>query len=354
MEERKEIRNILKSIAGLAFFAVFLFALIYGTSVRRERSFENSGAVFAGGPPEKKVSILALGDIMLDRQVRQLMDQHGEMYPFENIVSLIEGNDIVYANLEGPITKYPSKTAYRVNAPLLFTFATSTATLLSVLGFDVVSLANNHTDNFGIDGLMQTKKHLTDNGIVFFGDPQNADELSAMIEKNGVKVGFIGYHGLVDSGYQNVIREIQSVCPAVDFCIVAPHWGVEYQRVINPVLQKMAHEFIDGGADLVLGAHPHVIEPIEIYKNKAIFYSLGNFVFDQNFSYDTTHGLAVGVTIYRDKVEYELIPISIPNSQPRIAGESDRKKILDEISKNSVVSEEVKSEILTGTFMIHR
>ena len=276
---------------------------------------------------QKSVTILAFGDIMLDRSVRERMNTYGEEYPFVKIKDLLRGNDIVYANLEGSITNHPSRTAYKINAPLVFTFSTTTAPLLSRLGFNILGLANNHSLNYGLDGLIETRRHLKENNIDYFGDPNNIDGISIVKEVNGMKIAFIGLHEFSNKNFDKVISEITQICPEVSFCVVVPHWGVEYNKNFTVDQQQKAHEFIDAGASLILGGHSHVVGPFEIYKNKAIFYSLGNFIFDQDFSYDTTHALVVRITISNKDIHYDLIPISIVKSQAAVSSAVDKEKM---------------------------
>ncbi|MFA6521905.1 MAG: CapA family protein, partial [Candidatus Gracilibacteria bacterium] len=151
---------------------------------------------------------------------------------------------------------------------------------------------------------------------------------------------------------EKVVAEIKKVRPESDFIVILPHWGVEYARKPTVGQIKEARMFIDAGADLIIGTHPHVIETIEEYKGKYIFYSLGNFIFDQYFSVDTMQGLAVGASLKKQSdgvsmnVEYRIYPITINKySQAELASEAKRKEILEWLSKNSEVSESVKEEI---------
>jgi poly-gamma-glutamate synthesis protein (capsule biosynthesis protein) len=106
------------------------------------------------------------------------------------------------------------------------------------------------------------------------------------------------------------------------------HAGVEYDPGYTLEQQAAAHAFIDAGADVVIGTHPHVVEPLEIYNGKPIFYSLGNFLFDQDFSFATTHGLAVNLVWTNGKTSYQLIPIVIKGAEVSYPGETDRLKTL--------------------------
>jgi gamma-polyglutamate biosynthesis protein CapA len=269
----------------------------------------------------KKLSILAFGDMMLDRMVYSSTQKAEDFnYPFLNIDSFLKTGDLRMANLEGPMTKF--KSVSNGNSRMRFTI--SPDFLKAFRGrFDVLSLANNHMLDFGEEGYNQTKEFLASAGIDFFGDFKNRQEnISKVVEKNGIKVGFIGYHDLIDEGIDRVIIEIQKIKTESDFVIVMPHWGNEYQKLSSKRQQEEARQFIDAGADLVLGSHPHVVEDFEEYKGKMIFYSLGNFIFDQYFSKETMEGLAVEILLEKSDngvvVSYKQHKILInENSQPK-------------------------------------
>lgn len=305
------------------------------------------------------VRLLAFGDVMLDRQVRLFINQNGSDYPFKNITELLSGNDIIFTNLEGSVTNNSSKTVDLKGKVLHFTFNPMMMQTLRVYGFNVVSLANNHAYDFLRAGYLETQQHLKNADISYFGDPYNTENLSVTKEIKGLKIAFVGYHEFYDEDITSVVNEIARLQTEADLIIVAPHWGIEYALVQSSAQRAKAHAFVDAGADIVLGAHPHVVQPIEIYNGKPIFYSLGNFIFDQDFSYNTTHGLAVHMelekesattTTKRTKATFNLIPMTIKKSQAGIADESERSKMLSDLSKNSVVSLEIKEGIEAGRF----
>ncbi|MEQ1666048.1 MAG: CapA family protein, partial [Bdellovibrionales bacterium] len=110
-----------------------------------------------------------------------------------------------------------------------------------------------------------------------------------------------------------------------DLVVVNIHWGTEYLLTANANQKLIAHKLIDSGADVIFGHHPHVVEPVEIYKGKAIFYSLGNFVFDQNFG-DTTTGLGVGVEFSKDKTTFTLYPYKLKLFAPEFLKDNEKEK----------------------------
>lgn len=294
----------------------------------------------------KKVDILSFGDMMLDRYIRNAINTRGFDAIFENMKSIIKDKNIVLANLEGSFTSFTPKALTPNN--LQFTFDPNIVPKLKDLGFTHFGLANNHSLNFGFAGLNQTKDFLKKSDINYFGDPNNKDSISFIQAVNGLNIGLIGYHEFNSPDTASVTKEIKALKDKTDFIIVYPHWGIEYQTQFSKAQQDKAHQFIDAGADTVIGAHPHVIQPVEIYQNKAIFYSLGNFIFDQTFSQNTQQGLAVNITLQDNSATYTLIPLESRNLTPFIAGDNSRKTILSKLAENSSVSEDIKSQLELG------
>ena len=164
----------------------------------------------------------------------------------------------------------------------------------------------------------------------------------------------MGYSEFGTDNFDKVIDEVKKIKQEVDFVFAYTHWGAEYKTMFSRGQQKMAHELIDAGADLVLGSHPHVVQPIEVYKNKVIFYSLGNFLFDQTFSRETMFGIGVGAVFGEKKIEYYLFPTEIDkNFQIILPNQAKSSNILKELAKDSVASEEIKRQIGEGKIMIN-
>lgn len=305
------------------------------------------------------LSLLAVGDIMLDRSVMLKTQSAGDYnHPFLLIDPLFREYNLHMANLEGPITTNKSVANGTGGARFTFTFSPKFVDPLKNR-FEFLSLANNHEYNFGQNGVDQTRKFLGDAGVHYFGDPANTPGfLSVTTTYNDIRLGFVGYHQLIEKGFENVIVEIQRLRPEVDVLIAMPHWGIEYVTNTPSYLQVSdAHKMVDAGVDIIIGAHPHVIEPIEIYNNKVIFYSLGNFIFDQYFSEETMTGLAVGINFEKKdttkNVLFHLIPLDINvNSQASVAVESKKMRVLSELTKTFIGSEEIKKNIPQGTFEI--
>lgn len=275
------------------------------------------------------IEILFVGDIMLDRGVANHAEKHGVESLFSKVRGLFAEVDAVVGNLEGPITNEQS-IARKDNSILRFTFDPQFAGVLKDIGFSAVSLANNHALDFGGDGYAQTLSYLQDAGLYSFGSYRNDQNISTSIKVKDKNLCLVGYHDLFTYNPVPVTDEITRIRWDCDFVVLFAHWGEEYQSVQTERQTELAHSFIDAGADLVIGAHPHVVQPVEIYKNKAIFYSLGNFMFDQDFSFETRHGLAVRVGFDENKTVFTLIPVSINKAEVQIADGVDADRVIND------------------------
>ena len=265
---------------------------------------ENSVTSYVSGFFEEKkdIQILFTGDLMFDRGIRYYAKKNGgNEFIFEKIYSLLINNDLVVSNLEGPITDEKSISSGTVPGSAnnyYFTFDPSVAKTLYRENIKLVSLANNHILNFGKQGLNSTKKYLDDAGVEYFGAPNGQRSITKEI--NGVKIGFINYnefYGDNEKEQKAVLEEIKNIKQKSDLVIIFSHWGPEYKLTPTDAIKDLAHKFIDGGADLIIGSHSHVTVPMEEYKGKRIYYSLGNFVFDQYFDENVRNGMGVVVKV---------------------------------------------------------
>ncbi len=279
-------------------------------------------------PIDPDPSILFVGDIMLDRNVARHAMASSTTALFAGVFDLFKTADARVANLEGAITINPS-IAQVDHTILHFTFDPALAqAALAPLNLTAASLANNHTYDFYRGGYESTQSYLVAWGIKPFGHPYNTYSLSTTFDIRGKQFCLVGYHSLYDAGTAEVLAEIARLRPSCYKVIVFAHWGEEYEPVAHMGQTEAAHSFLDAGADLVMGAHPHIVQNIEMYQGRAIFYSLGNFMFDQDFSWATTHGLAVKVTFGMDATTFNLVPITIKNQEASVANEADAARVL--------------------------
>lgn len=336
--------------------AVFLgtagYFLINNQNSRGKTSAENvENEVIAKNDivQNEPATLLAVGDLLLDRYIKREIDRKGADYSLANVKSFLSGNDLALANLEGSFTDFKPRKLDPNNTS--FTFDPALAAMLKASGFNLVNLANNHVQDFGKDGFAQSRTYLEKNGINYFGDFYNGRE-ALIKEIRGIKIAFVGYNEFGDPAIAGTLEKIKKAKGEADFVVVYAHWGAEYETDFWPGSQERGRQFIDAGADVVLGGHPHVVQPIEIYKNKPIFYSLGNFLFDQIFSDQVRHGLAVKITFNKDRVVYELTSTEMKNFQVSLSDKEKNTAVLSWLSQKSIAPQEIKNEIAMGKFEI--
>lgn len=278
-------------------------------------------------------SVIFTGDIMLGRHIEYLMKKNGFTYPFEKIKPFFAGVDIVFGNLEGPISANPQK--FPADS-LKFSFSPAAAEALSFAGITLISLANNHSLDTGQQGLAETRDILKKSGIGFVGDPLKCGAELAYRSENLIFLAFNKTWPFIcpEEEISRTIKTLKQSAPE-SYIAVSVHWGNEYQPKSSPDQQRQARLMIDVGADAIFGHHPHVIQEIEIYRNKPIFYSLGNFVFDQYFSKETQEGLAVGAEIFPDRTTYRLFPVKIQAGQPILMAGKEKQSFLEKLALKS-------------------
>lgn len=282
-------------------------------------------------PKDEEVSLVAVGDMMLSRAVAGKMKKNNNAYPFLKTVSFLRSADITFGNLENPITEGPTIVPYE----MMLRADPGVENVLADAGFDVLSLANNHTPNFGVPGLMDTFSNLSRAGIAYIGAGQNAEEANrpVYLSRNGLTFAFLAYNDsdVVPPYYEagearagttlmrsdKMAETVKQAKQKADFVIVSMHAGDEYASAPNSSQVDFAHKAIEAGAELVIGHHPHVVQTLEKYKGKYIFYSLGNFIFDQTEE-EMKQGLALKVFFTKTGVsKIYLYPIVIRDlSQP--------------------------------------
>ena len=277
---------------------------------------------------EEQIKVILVGDIMIDRGVKYMIDKYGGgdfKFPFLKIADYLNEADVVFGNLEGPIsdkgTKVGSIYSFRADPKAIegLTFA----------DFNVLSLANNHAFDYGREALEDTFLRLKEAGVDYVGAGFDEKEAYSPVIKDtkDTKIGFLAYTNLgpetwqasgENSGiawisenyFERIEKDIKSAKEKSDILIVSLHAGEEYRLEPAQFQVDFAKMAIDTGADLVAGHHSHVIQPVEKYAEGYIAYSLGNFIFDQSFSEETMKGQMVKILIENGKIK-EVIPIDI-------------------------------------------
>jgi poly-gamma-glutamate synthesis protein (capsule biosynthesis protein) len=264
----------------------------------------------------RPVKVLVFGDLMLDRDVVTAIHEHGgfkAMLREFRKLGQFSRYDIVMANLEGNMAdrRVPSDKRFA------FRFDPRFAPEIQWLGVDAVSLANNHAYDMGDQGLADTKRHLARHDIAYFGDGKRAIH-ATVVPVRGRRVALLGFNTTFGDTQDesSMRRAVQAAKRAADVAIVMMHWGKEYKAKPTSDQTSLARALVDAGADAIVGAHSHVIGETEVYKGIPIYYSLGNFIFDQEFSRATQESLAVELTFLPGRVRARVRGLHAENSKP--------------------------------------
>ncbi len=284
-------------------FAYSYFAIDYdieNESTPSAQSLASSQQMFQKTEP---LSLLFVGDIMLDRTIRLNGDDLGYESLFSCLKDEFSSHDAVIGNLEGAVTNHPSVSAgapYEAAESFRFTFDPDAVEALVNIGLSIVSIGNNHIRDFGNEGINQTLAHTKKLGLDVFGDPRKNGEKYIVKEFDNTKIAFIAHNQFFGTQKETLENLIDAQSNS-DLQIIFSHWGDEYVPARKDT-KVFAHELVDNGADLIIGAHPHVIQEHESYNDVWIYYSLGNFIFDQYWDNEVQTGLALKVLIQDGKV----------------------------------------------------
>ena len=297
---RKEIKLLSNSLLA-SLVALAVLTLVFLIFEKKEIFIKNY--VQKTPEPQLRVSFMIGGDMMFARGIHAKFEKN----LFESVTELgtvFRDVDVAIINLEGAISATPIRPD--PGPHFKFVFPPKTVDVLSWLGIDAVSLDNNHAHN---GSPIVTKELLAQ---------KNIQVLPATFQGEGLKLTVIGVYAIDHA--PDIKNQISKIKEDPDQrIIIFPHWGTEYEPQHNAQQKQLAHEWIDVGADLVIGAHPHVIQDGEIYKGKPILYSLGNLLFDQDWSQATQEGMLVKGEFTEHDIELFIMPVISKNFKPMLA-----------------------------------
>lgn len=282
-------------------------------------------------------SIIFVGDVLLARNVEVLSSRNGYDYPYRGVdFNILSVNPYVVGNFESSVPKI-----HRPTEALLINFSTSVKFLpaLKQAGFTHLSLANNHSFDYGQLDFLNTITELQNSKLKTFGHPTQLD--STLVEYMTIqdrKVALIGMHTLFSVPSKQEIKTFfTEINKKSDLQIVYIHWGDEYKTKNNQAQKRLAQLLVKAGADLIVGHHPHVVQNIDYIDDVPVFYSLGNYIFDQYFSTETQVGLMLQLQFLSDNEVVQLIPVtSVSNlSQPHFMNEEAHALFLNDLSEIS-------------------
>ncbi|MBN1543741.1 CapA family protein, partial [candidate division KSB1 bacterium] len=303
-------------------------------------------------PESRLLHLAAVGDLMLGSWVIDKVERLGVDYPFDGTRSVVQAADVAIANLEAPLTdggaEFADKT-YTFRVPTHFAHGIRRA------GFDVVTLANNHIVDYGCDGLADTRTALDSVGVLYCGAGANREQACQPViwEQGNRRVAFIGYSFTFPTEFwagrdrcgtchpSEILMEetIRQARNQADWVVVSFHWGQEKRETPKEYQVYFAHRAIDSGADLVLGHHPHVLQGLEIYRNRLIAYSLGNYAFG-SFSRNARDSIILRVLLQDNGLLFaRVVPISVYNHsvefQPQLLFGSEAERVVRDLNRLS-------------------
>jgi len=326
-----------------------------------DRSADQGGGETGSAPPEEAapepadgpVRIAFVGDILLASSVENLMRREGFDYPYAKAKPYLLEPDLTVGNLENPIT---TRGTPAENKQYVFKGSPELLPSLREAGIDFVSLANNHTLDQGVEGLLDTIDHLNETGIAHAGAGRDDEEAfrPAVFDANGMSVAIFGFSRVVpevswkaDKNHPGVaetydsrraVAAIRRAGEEHDLVVVYAHWGEELSRKPRDIEKKLAREYIDAGADLVIGSHPHVLQGFEYYEGGWIAYSLGNFIFNVTKNKETRDtGVLNAVCAKGGGCELTFVPMrAIEPSRPEPLEGEERRAMFDLLERLSI------------------
>jgi poly-gamma-glutamate synthesis protein (capsule biosynthesis protein) len=291
------------------------------------KEIENISKNLKNEPQEKQITIIMVGDVMLDRGIRLVVEKYGNndyFFPFEKISDYLKTADIISGNLEGPVSDKGTKVGS------IYSFRSDPKAIegLKQAGFNLMMIANNHAFDYGRLALEDTLTRLTEANIAYVGAGFNKQEAFGPLIKEikGKKIAFLEYTDLgspfwaarenssgiawvSEENMEEIKENIKQAREQSDFLIVSLHSGNEYQEEPSQFQKSFAKQALEAGADLAIGHHAHIIQTDE----KNIYYGLGNFVFDQSFSEETMEGEIIRITITPRNVR--IMPLKVKLNQ---------------------------------------
>ena len=316
---------------------------------------------------DRKIVLSATGDIMLGRRVGRLLDDNGWESAYRGFASVFSRSDVLFGNLECSLSERGQKL---LGKGIWLRASPDKAELLKEAGFSVLSLANNHILDYGNEALFDTIAFLEDEciGHVGAGKDIEAARKPEIFKKGDTSIGFLAYNefsyyfwsyqekrkfvaeedlpGTAPMDLAPIIDDVKELKSRVDLVAVSLHWGIEESNMETDEQRRIAHALIDAGADIIIGHHPHVLQGIEIYRDRPIFYSLGNYIFDQNDE-NNKQGMVAEIEIVQGNMtSLSLHPLYVKDKREPIVPEGE--KLREIMNKISLLSKEM------GTVLVEK
>lgn len=342
---------------ALTFLVIVLVALVPETKPAPLLSFqagffERAKTATTSAPlPPTYTEAVFLGDVLLARRIETLMDRHGSNYSYRRLPVFSTSTTYVLANFESAVPN-----DHRHTSDLTFSFSTDVVHLQALRDFGIrqVSLANNHSYDAGILGYQQTVDNLSKALLAPFGDQRVGTSTLQSVIINGQPLLIAALYAIdVEPDYAE-LKQLLGQYATTTAAIAYIHWGSEYTSVHTQAQAQIARELIALGFDAIIGHHPHVVQDVALIDGVPVFYSLGNFIFDQYFSIPVQQGLMLTLVPEADTWQFLLQPVTALDvqSQPRLMNASERMVFLNELAAKS--SPELQIGVRDGVISLPR
>ncbi|GIO37206.1 hypothetical protein J41TS12_20670 [Paenibacillus antibioticophila] len=313
---------------------------------QEDDALEENPGLESGTSEQERVVISFAGDTLFSGKVENRLKQAGYDYPYKHVRDLFLQDDLTVLNLETPVTEGGTPEEEKT-----YVFKSSPEALPEMVraGVEAVNLANNHILDQGVEGLLDTLGHLSEAGVLHVGAGKNSKEAFApvYVERNGIRIALCGFSRVIPrkewaagkgpgvaATYDSTqaVKTVQEARNQADLVLVVVHWGKERTVELEKHQTELAHAYIDAGADLVIGGHPHVLQGLESYKGKWIAYSIGNFIFTKSKDPNTWETAVFQATCSKaGDCELKLVPYRTEVGQPVPMNEEERAQLWSKI-----------------------
>jgi gamma-polyglutamate biosynthesis protein CapA len=304
----------------------------------------------------QKLTMTLVGDIMMGRHVENIVQQNGEAYIFRYVKPYLEDADYVSGNFEHPVLLEEEDNYVKAEKYIHLRTNKEVAQATKEAGFSVMNIANNHLMDYGAKGLEDTVKAFKEIGLDYVGAGEDLQQAKNTVYKevNGVRIATLGFTDAYVKGFVATKEDpgVLSMNPELlfeqiglaksntngnaDLVVVHAHWGQEYDDEPSPRQQALGRAMIEAGADIIIGHHPHVLQSFEVYKDGIIFYSLGNFVFDQGWTRTKDSALVQYHLNEEGNAIVDIVPLQIKEGTPRKTSNwLDKKRIFRQLTKDT-------------------
>lgn len=346
------MRGKQKRIVAVLGMSLLCLGLLFGSlTLMADAKVKNNDVTLTSF---EKLTLAFAGDMQFTGNVENHIKKNGTNYPFAEVKPILTKADFALGNLETTLTKRGSAQDKQ------FTFRSDPrmAKAIATSGFDAVGLANNHTLDYGQDALFDTINSVKTAGLLPLGAGKNAEEATKIhyIKKKGKTIALLNYSRVLPStswmagkrkpglasAYDPKIMyaKVKEARKNADVVVVFIHWGKERVTTPEAYQTELGHQLVDAGADLIVGHHSHIMQPVEWYKGKLIAYSLGNFIFTNSQLDRSNQTALLEVVMNGSRIQATLIPARITNGQPRLLQGKEKDEFLrfmDQISRKATI-----------------